>query len=557
MGCCVAISRVITLDDAIRFASIALYVGETDITKECQFSWSQDRINWSCWNSYENYQKVCVCLNTDFYIRILVRNNNVPTIYINKVLTSCYSVALYDGNPFLEDPCQITSLSGFDIYSGWDCALMMQQQLSDQVICTLGIPVYYFRVVPDEDTKSYTFKEYVLHNVQSVKQIKMMIQDGTMPSSKPTLSEWDFEFETDWETELSKTQFATAFGTEAFPKQRDFVWVPMQKRMYMVNSAYEEKNENLMWRATTWKLALIKWQDQSNISDSNVENILDELIANKYSDVFEVGERREGELTAEPQLPVTYAANNLYSLEDKDYIRKQATIDTMKIVDRQINHGNLVVAKNKYIFYDVKVGDTSKPAFVSYQKGWCGNNGTLSMIFDYSKESAEDRTILSIGDFNISLKEGSITLPDGITTQPLLPGHTYLMIMRWGRSSNDINFDIYRLVPPQGVPSYKRKPNMYRFDLTHEQEKEIIPEEKKQYRLRPHTTTLDPRLICTKPVQVVLYGYPLQVANLKLYNKYIADEELMEVLKYTTKDEYCIINDQARPLNDQLGFSVR
>ena len=66
---------------------------------------------------------------------------------------------------------------------------MMQQQLSDQVICTLGIPVYYFRVVPDEDTKSYTFKEYVLHNVQSVKQIKMMIQDGTMPSSKPTLSE--------------------------------------------------------------------------------------------------------------------------------------------------------------------------------------------------------------------------------------------------------------------------------------------------------------------------------------------------------------------------------
>ena len=557
MGCCVAISRVITLDDAIRFAPIALYVGETDITKECQFSWSQDRINWSCWNSYENYQKVCVCLNTDFYIRILVRNNNVPTIYINKVLTSCYSIALYDGNPFLEDPCQITSLSGFDIYSGWDCALMMQQQLSDQVICTLGIPVYYFRVVPDEDTRSYTFKEYVLHNVQSVKQIKMMIQDGTMPSSKPTLSEWDFEFETDWETELSKTQFATAFGTEAFPKQRDFVWVPMQKRMYMVNSAYEEKNENLMWRATTWKLALIKWQDQSNISDSNVENILDELIANKYSDVFEVGERREGELTAEPQLPVTYAANNLYSLEDKDYIRKQATIDTMKIVDRQINHGNLVVAKNKYIFYDVKVGDTSKPAFVSYQKGWCGNNGTLSMIFDYSKESAEDRTILSIGDFNISLKEGSITLPDGITTQPLLPGHTYLMIMRWGRSSNDINFDIYRLVPPQGVPSYKRKPNMYRFDLTHEQEKEIIPEEKKQYRLRPHTTTLDPRLICTKPVQVVLYGYPLQVANLKLYNKYIADEELMEVLKYTTKDEYCIINDQARPLNDQLGFSVR
>ena len=92
MGCCVAISRVITLDDAIRFAPIALYVGETDITKECQFSWSQDRINWSCWNSYENYQKVCVCLNTDFYIRILVRNNNVPTIYINNIIVSITTI---------------------------------------------------------------------------------------------------------------------------------------------------------------------------------------------------------------------------------------------------------------------------------------------------------------------------------------------------------------------------------------------------------------------------------------------------------------------------------
>ena len=32
----------------------------------------------------------------------------------------------------------------------------------------------------------------------------------------------------------------------------------MMNRMWDVNAAYDEKNEGLMWRSTTWKLQLVK-----------------------------------------------------------------------------------------------------------------------------------------------------------------------------------------------------------------------------------------------------------------------------------------------------------
>ena len=88
-----------------------------------------------------------------------------------------------------------------------------------------------------------------------------MIKDGAMPSSNPKLTEFDFDWETDRETEISKTQFATAFGDEAYPKFGDFIYIPMMGRMWDVNAAYDEKNEGLMWRSTTWKLQLVKYSD--------------------------------------------------------------------------------------------------------------------------------------------------------------------------------------------------------------------------------------------------------------------------------------------------------
>lgn len=541
---CTSIERVLTLDEAIRWSSISLMITDTDITVSCSYSWSPDKNQWSCWSDYNTYKRICSTLDSDYYLRIRFKTQTVPSLYINNVLVSecCYSITLYLGNPFLINPCNILESSGFDLYCGWECAMQMQQQLSDQVICMVGIPIFYFRVQPDASTKSYTFKEYVMHGVESVKQLKMMIPDGTMPSSKPTLTEWDLEFETDWETELSKTQFATAFGTDAFPKQRDFIWVPLQKRMYMVNTAYDEKNEGLMWQATTWKLALVKWQDQSNIDTTSIESMLDDLIVNNYSDVFERGEHREGELTGTIQLesPRT-SANNIYNITNSDHTRSAITIDKMKIVDRQINHESIIVTKNKYIF--------TPDSEIHYQKGWCGSEGTLSLIFDFQKNTDDDeiKNIITIGNWKLNFQRNPSNQKLGYLifeekNIEITLGETYMCVVRWGRQLGQTSLCIYKQIYPDDVPSFKLKPTMFKFDFENGQ---------------TESTKLDERLISSTEVPAVLHGYPLQVASVKLYNRYIDYSQFEELLKYTTKDEYCIINDQARPLNTGLGYSVR
>lgn len=480
------------------------------------------------------WDRVVCGMDGDFYVRIMFRNESIPSIYINDILIgeNCYSIAVYNTNPFLSDPCTNIQNSGFDIYSGWDCAMMMQQQLSDNVICMLGIPIFYFKVDPDVDTKSYTFKEYCMHSVTAVKQIKMMIPDGEMPSSRPGIGEWDMDFETDWETELSKTQFATAFGPTAFPKQRDFIWVPMQKRMYMVNTAYEEKNENFLWKAVTWKLALVKWQEQDNVSQEEFEDVVDTLIVNTHDSSFATGETREGELTGERVLESPrYAATNLYNVEDSDWVRK-AIDSRISTPQRQINHGNIIVSKNKYT--------GPEGAYIEYQKTLCGDEGTVCLIFD---TPLDKRTgdVLQIGDWCLSVEDGMIVWGDDYVE--LSPGSTYMALIRWGRSTADTSLMLFEQSHPD-VPSYKIRPNMYKFDFEDPVYSESLP--------------LDENLIYIDEVlPVYLAVHPIDVCSLKIYDKYICDEDMDELLKYVPTTPRCIICDQCRPLLEKHGYSVK
>ena len=307
MSC--TIKRVLQFNEALNFKNIQIFnTNEVDITNNCHFSWSNDMVCWTNWTSFENFLHFSKNFETDFYLRILFADM-LGNVVLNDCITTCYSICIYNPNPFLENLC---NQNLFNPYANLDCALNLQQQISDSIICMLGIPIYYFRVLPKEDTADYTFKEYVLHNVESVKQLKLMIQDGTMPSSKPQFSDLDFDWEIDWEVELGKTQFATAFGDTAFPKQRDFIYVPMMQRMWEVNSAYDEKNEGLMWRSTTWKLGLIKWNEKTNIDYNDFDDLIDNLVVNTYDNVFaelEENEQSRESATTQTEMPI-HASNS-------------------------------------------------------------------------------------------------------------------------------------------------------------------------------------------------------------------------------------------------------
>mgnify|MGYP003289807214 CR=1 FL=1 len=177
---------------------------DQDITTNCMYSWSTDSVCWTNWVNYNTYIKLAKNLESDFYLRILI-TDSLKSVSLNNLINNCYNISLDSTQTFLQDFCGDVNL--FQPYNNLDCAIQLQQQMSDSIVCMFGIPVYYFRVNPNEGATDYTFKEHFLHHIEAVKQIKLMVPDGQMPSSNPRLTEFDFDWEIDWETELSKNQF--------------------------------------------------------------------------------------------------------------------------------------------------------------------------------------------------------------------------------------------------------------------------------------------------------------------------------------------------------------
>lgn len=509
------------------------------------YSWSSDMVCWTNWVNYNTYLKLAKNVDSDFYLRVLFADT-LNTVSINNMETKCYSVCLFNENPFLEDMCNENL---FNPYIGLDCALQLQNQIANSVICMFGIPIYYFRVLPQKDTADYTFKEYVMHNVESVKQLKLMIPDGEMPSSKPQFTDMDFDWEVDWNVELGKQQFAQAFGDTAFPKQRDFIYIPMMNRMWEVNSAYDEKNEGLMWRSTTWKLGLIKWNEKTNVDQGNFEEFIDNLVVNTYDNVFaELEENEQVRTTATTQIErPLYAANEaLDNVFVQDAVRKQMTTKKIQIIDRQYNHGSVVVAKNMYNF--------AEDALITYQKGYCGEDGTLSFIIDATGiELEEYKPIIQFGNIVIEtngkmLKFGNAyaDLRKQINDEKLsdLLTNEYIVICKWNRKTFVQEIAAYPYTYPLEVPAYKLKPEMHKFVF------DVVEEN--------GSCEYSNDNIAKKPQEVAVTGYPVKLTNIKLFNKYMSNEDaIKESLKYTTTNSSCVFNDVARKLDSGYGYSVK
>ena len=538
------IKRILQFQNAVVFGPLVLKDNNgIDVTNQCLYSWSADSVCWTSWVDYNTYLRLAKNIESDFYLRILI-STQLSQVYLNNMLTTCYSMCLYNPNPFIEDFCG-TQL--FNPYVGLDCALQLQSQLANSIICMLGIPVYYFRVLPQHETADYTFKEYVMHNVTSVKQIKMMIPDGTMPSSKPQFSDLDFDWEVDWEVELGKAQFAAAFGDEAFPKQRDFIYVPMMKRMWEVNSAYDEKNEGLMWQSTTWKLGLIKWNEKTNVEQGEFEDLIDTLVVNTNDNVFaelEANEQRRESAVEQADAP-RYVANNIDNVFLEDFIRHQFTKSTIRVIDKQYNHGSLVVAKNMYQFQPMP----RKDCFISYQKGYCGEDATLSFIISTNGEKLNDeqQTLISIGNIEIQCDGHNVYLENASAS--LEKCTDYLVICKWSRKNAVKEIFAFPYVCTVNVPSYQVRPEMYKFDFE-ATDAESVKKSVKEY---------NNDYIAKEQQRVVVHGNAsFLLTNIKLYNSYMSNEDaIKESLKYTTKSKRCIFNDVARPIDSGNGFSVK
>lgn len=539
MSC--GIKRILQLKEAIQYQPVKVFDTNKDITTQCQYSWSTDSICWTNWTSYSNYETICKNIEGDFYLRILLFAG-FDKLSLNGIFTNCYNICIDSSNTFLTDFCGNENL--FQPYNNLDCALSLQQQLADSIVCMFGIPIYYFRVNPIQETADYTFKEYFLHQVDSVKQLKLMIPDGQMPSSNPKLTEFDFDWEVDWDTEISKTQFAKSFGDDAYPKEGDFIYIPMMKRMWSVNAAYDEKNEGLMWRSTTWKLALVKYTDSTNVDTNSFDNIIDSLTLS-YEEAFGQYERNEQkrQVGSQPLTAPSFAATNLFNIFMEDAVRKQYTKQDIIILNKTYNQNSIVIGRNLY-------KPKNENGCIVYQKPICGDCGTLMFIIETGAtlQGELERDIINFGNIQIRIQynaeANNFTLKFGNLCQDLNPFESYMVMAKWNRNTFSTELNIYSYTHPSNMPIYNVRPEMYKFDFENPL-CELIGVYNNDYNMEVSS-------------ECKIHPYPLYMTNIKYYNIYLSKEEsCKESLKYTTKHNNCIINDLARPIDDGHGYAVK
>ena len=534
--------RILTFKEAFPFRQIFISdLDKKDMTNVYLYSWSTDGACWTNWVTYQQYLMLAKNIESDFYLRILIMGS-IGEVKVDGALTNCYSICI---EPMDFNTCFCDDPNLFQPYQGLDCALLLQQQISDTIVCMFGIPCYYFRCDPVEASADFTFKEFVMHNVVACKQIKLMIEDGEMPSSNPKLNELDFEWETDWETEISKTQFAQAFGDKSIPKAKDFIYIPLMKRMWEVNAAYDEKKYGLMWRSTTWKLALVKYEESTNIISDGFDKVIDNFVGKTYEKTFgkvEHEEQRRETGYDQVQAP-RFAANNLYNIFMEDATRKEYTKNDVEIIDKMYCHTNTIVARNIYKFKNPN-------GCVTYQKQFCGDSGTILMMVEtggslngnLTKDIAEFGPIVFEAKFDVKKNEFKIAVEE--LESKLKPFTTYIIAYRWNRKTHTKELNIYEHKHDTDRPVYLLKPESYWYDFENPV-CELVGSYNEDYNVKDGQNCL-------------IHGFPMQMSNVKYYRDYLSKEDMiLEALKYTTQSETCIINDLARPIHSGRGYIVK
>lgn len=139
-----------------------------------------------------------------------------------------------------------------------------------------GMPVKYFRAVPDERSEDVIFKEWSLYGVDQCKDLKIMVPNNEFPDSMPLYNPWGIDFEQPFEVEIITAAFTSVYGSEAGPAKRDIIYIPLQNVVYDVISAYPFKD--LMMQSTYWKVSLKKHSDTANrYMDEQTEKFIEEL----------------------------------------------------------------------------------------------------------------------------------------------------------------------------------------------------------------------------------------------------------------------------------------
>ena len=538
LGVCAPI-QILNLEMPVNDASlIAIFdkCGDRYDASLLKYSYSVDGVCWSCYMSLDELTESTFNTISDYFVRIKVPGE-ISEVKTGEEKTTDYTTSL-DSSFNLTSSCEQQSPNLYNPYANIDGAVQLQQALSDSVACMVGIPIYYFKTDGVKGAADLTFKEYALNSVTAVKQIKLIIQDGQMPSSKPEFADIGLDWQTDWETEISKSMFATAFGQTAQPTEGDLIYIPMQKRMWTVNESYDEKNGSLMWQSTTWKVALVKYQIDGSLNLNEHDDFVDELVKNKYEDLFGNDEALDSG-TDSVQLTKARPAN-LYSVFKSDSTRKEMTCSSIDFQNTALYHKGTLVTDNVYSFIPA-----AGPMQIIYQHPYCGSECSVSFIIRCQSNNDYEGKLIEFGHLSIYIKQekkqSMLTFNVVDKCKLILQNDEwYFVTVRFSKSLRTFDMTASINKHPDNIPLYQLSNWHYFFDVDNCQQT---------------TARWNEEMQISHKKEVSLYGFYGNITNFKMMDVY--DDKMSELMMQYPTHQRLLINDTARPLYGLIGTTPK
>ena len=279
---------------------------------------------------------------------IITFDTDVPeSEYVPPTHTICPSGDYYKG---IRIDCEDGTL--FRVYDLMGPAIQLNRELALTVSEMFGWNVCYFKVAADGRTKDVILKEYSLYNVSDIKNIRVVVPDNQFPDNKIMFTPFDMNFEEPFEVHIVKEDFERAFGYCVRPEERDYLYFPLENRLYKVESPYLYKD--FMRDGVYYKANLVKWQDSQNIINTGstaaeeAAVIIDDLT--QSFDIFD--DEKEKEFTQITK-PLQY---NTINVGKWDFVRSDIN-EKLDIAKHDINNYFTIVAKYAYNLKSVDYND--------------------------------------------------------------------------------------------------------------------------------------------------------------------------------------------------------
>jgi hypothetical protein len=333
-----------------RLTSI-IALGDSASNIEIEYRFSNDGSIWSEWISWPNWNLTPGEI-TWFGFRVKSDSSwNFTGLDLEwsggELLGDCAcSIIKYSEDSFIVDcgtQSQYEYANSLGFVKNWG-------KIAQTVFERYGWPVIYFKCDPVKQSRDVVFKEYSLLEVRECKQIKVVIPENDFGTGDFQFTEFDVDFADDLEFQISKQSFWTAFGTFEQPAEKDFLYFPLEGRMYRINSIQESKD--FMRQSNWWKGTLIKWNESDSIiKDDEIQTTINDLTLNFENVGFEEERTIEEADIVKEQQYVTRAVNL------SDNVRETVNIDWEINGVKEENLDNYFTVFSKF-HYDLTFADT-------------------------------------------------------------------------------------------------------------------------------------------------------------------------------------------------------